>query len=367
MAFSLLLLTASPALAQRGLLRTTASNLRDGQQVRTAFKTVVAQANQSTVRVLCEGKDAALGAVVGADGWIVTKYSELHEPIECRFDDGKSLAAQLVGHDVNYDLAMLKVNAKGLKVVDWSDDDKGPEVGQLLATTAPGDLPRAIGVVSVPRRTIGAKQGILGIHFTGDDERPKVDIVTPGSGADKGGLKVGDIIIKVDDKLVETTNKMIDTIHQYKPGDTVSLTVHRGEDDLSISATLTRPGEVGPITRSDRMNAMGGALSRRSTDFPSVIEHDTVLKPADCGGPIVDLSGKVVGINIARAGRVESYAVPADKVRSLLADLENGNLAPKTLLPGSKQAKLDDKKTDDKKVDGQKSDDQKSGAKTSSS
>jgi len=36
-----------------------------------------------------------------------------------------------------------------------------------------------------------------------------------------------------------------------------------------------------------------------------------------------------VGINIARAGRVESYAIPTDSVLTLLNDLKSGKLAPK--------------------------------------
>ncbi len=64
-----------------------------------------------------------------------------------------------------------------------------------------------------------------------------------------------------------------------------------------------------------------------------------MLRPADCGGPLVDLSGKAVGINIARAGRTESYAAPADKVQALLTDLESGKLAPKDALPGAKEIK----------------------------
>jgi serine protease Do len=52
------------------------------------------------------------------------------------------------------------------------------------------------------------------------------------------------------------------------------------------------------------------------------------LKPSDCGGPVVDLDGRTIGINIARAGRVESYAIPAAAVRSMIADLESGKLAP---------------------------------------
>ena len=65
----------------------------------SAFKPVVADASQSTVRVMSSGRDVALGTVVGADGWIVTKYSELREPLLCRLSDGKQLPAKMVGED----------------------------------------------------------------------------------------------------------------------------------------------------------------------------------------------------------------------------------------------------------------------------
>jgi S1-C subfamily serine protease len=59
---------------------------------------------------------------------------------------------------------------------------------------------------------------------------------------------------------------------------------------------------------------VNGKVSARASGFPSVFQHDTVLSPNQCGGPLVDLEGKAVGLNIARAGRVSSYALPADIV-----------------------------------------------------
>jgi serine protease Do len=50
----------------------------------------------------------------------------------------------------------------------------------------------------------------------------------------------------------------------------------------------------------------------------------------------VDLDGKVIGINIARAGRTESYAAPTEAVLPLLYDLLSGKLPPK---PSSEAAK----------------------------
>ena len=69
-------------------------------------------------------------------------------------------------------------------------------------------------------------------------------------------------------------------------------------------------------------------MSRRRAGFPQAIQHDTVLNPEMCGGAVVDLSGNAVGVNIARAGRVETYAVPADTVKLLIRELRGGPAAP---------------------------------------
>ena len=73
--------------------------------------------------------------------------------------------------------------------------------------------------------------------------------------------------------------------------------------------------------RREFQNQLGGNLSQRRTGFPSALQHDTVLRPEQCGGPLFDLNGKAVGINIARAGRAASYAIPADELEALLRHL----------------------------------------------
>ena len=52
--------------------------------------------------------------------------------------------------------------------------------------------------------------------------------------------------------------------------------------------------------------------------------HDIVIHPDECGGPIVDTDGRVVGINIARALRVSTFAIPANVVQQVAARLIDG-------------------------------------------
>jgi S1-C subfamily serine protease len=71
-----------------------------------------------------------------------------------------------------------------------------------------------------------------------------------------------------------------------------------------------------------RTSRLSGELSRRAEGFEAAIEHDSVLPPWLCGGPLVNLDGEAIGLNIARASRVSTYALPARLVKRILAQLE---------------------------------------------
>jgi hypothetical protein len=71
-----------------------------------------------------------------------------------------------------------------------------------------------------------------------------------------------------------------------------------------------------------------------------VLQHDTVLRPQQIGGPLIDLDGHAVGINIARADRVSSYALPAATVQTVLRDLQAGKLPAPPELRGDDKDRL---------------------------
>ena len=298
-----------------------------------AFREPVAKASQSTVRILCDGKSVALGTIVGADGWILTKASELDGIPVCKFGDGKQLDARVIGVHEALDLALLKVEARGLIPVEWLDS-KQASVGSWLASCGTGIEPLAAGVVSVATRTLTPREagptrappgGFLGITMAPGDGGPRITRLQSGSPAARAGLKEEDEIIAVDGKATDKPEALQHTLQQRKPGDTIRLTVKRGDNELEFKATLDKRPVAG---FGDFSSTLGGKLSDRRTGFTAVLQHDTVLRPEDCGGPLVDLDGKVVGINIARAARVETLAIPAEAIQSVLSDLMSGKLAP---------------------------------------
>src|SRR5439155_17629799 len=113
---------------------------------------------------------------------------------------------------------------------------------------------------------------------------------------------------------------------------TVKLRVNRGDDKFDASVELPAPkfdrGER-LFDRSDRMNQMGSLISTRAEGFELAIQHDTVLEAWQCGGPLLNLDGKAVGLNIARAARVASYALPAHLAKQSIEKLKAQLLTPK--------------------------------------
>ena len=324
-------LAASPVNAQTFADRASSKFL-------APFRSVVEKANESTVRVRCDDKDAALATVVYSDGFLLTKASELKGAITARMKDGAEYEAEIVAVHKETDLALLKVDVKNLKPIVFSDSKAVP-VGNWLAAAGPGSDASAVGIVSVKTRNlvvepfelVNANRGYLGVLLDdAKDDDGKVfgakvrDFGLGRSAARSAGMKIGDVILGINDKSISGHQALRDHLDSSTPGQKVTLKVKRDGKELNLSVTLGKP----EASRGDIQNAMGSELSGRRTGFPAVLQTDMVVEPKNCGGPVVDLEGNVLGVNIARAGRVESWILPSENIRPLLADMKAGKFAP---------------------------------------
>ena len=300
---------------------------RGHASVKSAFRDVVGSAGRGTVQIVCNGKERALGTVVDDQGHVLTKASELAGTIICRTGDEKEFPARIVGVAPKHDVALLRVEGGPLAAVAFSRDEV-PPVGSWLATPGADKLPLAIGVVSAAPRTLYRADAVLGIVLEQDEKGPRVNQVMPDSGAAKAEILVNDVVLAVDGQAVATREELVDVIRRRDPGDQVKLKILRGDEEIEKTATLgRRPAHPGS-GRREFQNRLGAKLSSRRGGFPFVLQHDTALLPNECGGPLVDLDGKVVGLNIARAGRVESYAIPTSVLVPLVADMKAGKYPP---------------------------------------
>src|SRR4051812_20860565 len=156
---------AGSALAQGGGfgrgVESASEYTRSNPKFLAAFKSVTARPSISTVRVLASGKEAALGVVVGPDGWILTKLDDLKDSLKSitvRFREGKVYDAEVVGLHTPNDLALLKIDARGLLPIEFKDS-KTAEVGSWIACVGLTDEPVAVGVISVATRDMPKQPG----------------------------------------------------------------------------------------------------------------------------------------------------------------------------------------------------------------
>src|SRR6266480_2236848 len=62
--------------------------------------------------------------------------------------------------------------------------------------------------------------------------------VVPNGAADQAHLQAGDVIVKIDDKQVTDTASLGDALISKSPGDTVSVQIYRGNQQMTVSVKL---------------------------------------------------------------------------------------------------------------------------------
>ncbi len=276
-----------------------------------------------------DARQIALGTIVDSSGLILTKASELRGDLTCKLADGKVLTARVLGIDEDTDLALLRVDADELPQAPWSSDVT-PQVGSWLANVSQKNLPLSIGIVSHNQRKIPNSKAMIGIYLQERESGGvRITRVTANSPADDAGLLVNDVIMGVEGVDTPTQQQLRDKLAEYEPGDRIKLKLERSGKNIEIELTLASEAKINPmLAQGSPQDRMGSSLSRRRTNFPLALQHDSALNANQCGGPIVDLSGRVIGINIARDGRVSSLALPAEVVLPVVQRLKSGELAP---------------------------------------
>lgn len=321
---------------ERGPVRQPGAPPNNEIDLRQAFAPIASAAAKATVHVLVRGEQVALGTIVSADGRIITKASELSGPASVRLPGGRIVPSKVVGVAGEYDLAMLQVDAETPSFVTFDADTPDPRVGRFIAAVGPqGAVPVAVGVVSVARRPIPA-DAVMGVLLT-DSDKPgaRVAEVMPTGGAFRAGVRRDDLIVAIDEHDIRAREDVAVALAKKIPGQRISVRVARGEEEVKLSIML---GTRIVTTRAAKQNTMGGRLSDRRAGFPAAFQHDMVnLQPADIGSAIVALDGTVVGLNIARAGRTESYGLPASVVAALVDGLSTGKY-PATTQPSDGDA-----------------------------
>lgn len=177
---------------------------------------------------------AGSGFITTEDGYIVTNSHVINERnarYTVTLHDGRELDASLVAQDPFMDLAVLKVDANRLQVLEFGDSDE---------------------------------------------------------------IRLGQTVIAIGNALAEFKN-------------TVSVGVISG-----LSRTITP----------------GSAFGQAET-LENIIQTDAAINPGNSGGPLLDISGNIIGVNVAvvRGSENIGFALPANAVREAVEQMiEHGQV-----------------------------------------
>jgi serine protease Do len=283
-----------------------------GSAVVAAFEPQRAVLQSSSAVMLNGRREVAYGVVVSPVGHILTKASEIAGigNLSVRVDQQAYAGAKVIAVDDAWDVAMVKVEASGLTPVVFAPSSDVPQGSWVVANGATSLRARRalVGIISAKIRPIESGGGNPAIDF----EKGSLEIkdLADDIGAGAAGMKKGDVIVAVNGTKVSNFEEFSEILKQHKPGVSVQITYVRKDVETTVEVKL----EPGPVTRNDMMS---GAYSERRSGFPRVMQHDIIGDKSIVGGPLLDLDGKCLGMNIARANRAESFAIPVEDVKAL--------------------------------------------------
>ena len=286
------------------------------------------------------------GVIINTDGYIVTNNHVVADAdiVEVTLTDNRTFKAEVIGTDPDTDLALVKINSKGLPFLAFVDSDH-TKVGQwVLAVGNPFNLTSTVtaGIISAKGRSInilnrntengntaiesfiqtdaainpgnsgGAlvnlEGGLIGINtaiasptgaYSGYGFAVPSDIVSKvvedlikfgtvqrgwlgvsigsvsselakekdlsvnegayvsgfaeKSSAKEAGIKVGDVIVKIDDMPIKTNNALIEYVGRHRPGDKVNITVNREGKELTYPVVLkNKDGKTTAVKPEER-------------------------------------------------------------------------------------------------------------------
>jgi S1-C subfamily serine protease len=109
-----------------------------------------------------------------------------------------------------------------------------------------------------------------------------------------------------------------------------SSDVQVGDDAVAIGNALALEGS--PTVTQGIISALNRSLGANSGEMPGLIQTDAPISSGNSGGPLVNASGQVIGINTAVAASGQGttasnigFAIPIDKAMTIVEHLRAGS------------------------------------------
>lgn len=144
-----------------------------------------------------------------------------------------------------------------------SDSSASPVADDVHTTMPPGRGRLGFAAIQI-------SPGLRTFFGAPADRGVLVDQIRPDSPAARAGLRVGDVVVEVDDDAVRSVGDVIDAISDRKKGDVVAIAIERGRERMTLQAKLEddlgpRPG---PRPRWRDRSGDGGREQLESNEVP---------------------------------------------------------------------------------------------------
>ncbi len=291
----------------------------------TSVREVTRPVAQTVFPIYSYRQQIAYGVSLG-EGRLLAKWSELARAphLYLANKDGQGLVVKPIGVYPEHDLVVIEAEGFEAPKAKWADGSDLAAGSFLAAVDARGEA-QAVGVVSVPARSLREEdQGFLGISMA--HEAVPNGVLVSGtvrnSAAHRIGIEGGDLIQKINDQEVDGFYELSSMLRRLKVGEKPKIQVLREGKILTFQPTLggrelEELPESGQLREMDRMS---GSQSARRDDFPNVLQSDMELEAQHNGMPVVDMDGRIVGMVIARAGRISTLILPGELINQVLKE-----------------------------------------------
>lgn len=288
---------------------------------------------QQMLTLTATGSDRVVGyATRLRDRYAVTKASLVRPGtrLEIRIDDTPFSLSEL-GRVPDEDLLFLQISDRPAQAaappsdpapnVRWADVVLAAPASLNPSGAAP--VPSLIGCVGC---TVGSARSTMGCRL---EQRGAglwiTRLAADGTAAD-AGMRPGDQLLSINDFAVRSFADVSRSTGDLEPGDWVSFEFRRNGQRHRSSGQLRRSGR-NLLARAEFLDGRAGLLSRRRSGFTRVLQHDGRLEPEQMGGPLLDASGRLLAVNIARRSRESVLAIPIGRVLRHLNSLTGPDAA----------------------------------------
>lgn len=247
--------------------------------------------------------------------WMIGKSSLLSDSLTLVGDQKSKV--EVVSRDLQNDLVLLRTVTKlkgGFKIEPGKF--KPASIGTFVTSLFHDGKYESSVIggtdIALPKST---SIPYLGIAVLFKSKPATVSVIKPGSPAAVAGIKVGDSILSINGIALHQASDFTPTLAKFWAGEQVQVVwTSAGKQHQQKIPLIDRPF----VPSGHPVDRFAGGSSARHDGFDSVFVHDAIILPAQCGTPIVDSNGNLIGITIARYSRAVSLGLSTSAILSFL-------------------------------------------------